>query len=144
MKGEDLSRSKGSSKKVSALVLGGSVLLVTMFTVMTVCCTLVNKNTIRTVSLNSSEQVDETCEAKLTLNPSVSIQPVKDVSPSTSRELEIEYQWSHSCGLIEDVAECVEGIRPFVSERIPSNVASKKCMVRYTDGVQSTRCVRPD
>ena len=96
MKGEDLSRSKGSSKKVSALVLGGSILLVTMFTVMTVCCTLVNKNTTRTVSLNSSEQVDKTYETNVTLNPSVPIRPIKDVSPSTSRELEIEYQWSDS------------------------------------------------
>ena len=120
-------------------------MLVLLFTGMTVCCTLVKRNVTRTVCLNSSEQEKKTYETKETSNPSNSIQSIKDVSLVTSRGLEIEYEWSDPNGLLEDVVERIEGIRPFVPVRILGKIESKECIVRYidVDGVQSTRCGCP-
>ena len=117
------------------------MLLVSLFTGMTICCTLVKRNVTRTVCLNSSEQEKKTYETKETLNPSNSIQSIKDVSLVTSRGLEIEYECSDPNGLLEDVMERIVGIRPFVPVRILGKLASKECIVRYID--QSTRCGRP-
>ena len=124
-------------KPVYIAIIATCILLVLLFIIATICCTFVRKQKEANDSLNSAQLGGSNFASIATVSNSA-----HDARLDTSREVEIEYDWSDPENFHKIPGELAE--TAVVMDKLPGNLIPMKCVVRYTQGIQSSRSGRQE